>query len=168
MAGCTRTSTTTRGGRYGGLEVSLGFRLDVMGQTLASYDSGPLIQWETRILDAGGPLIPACTPKTCEDLGWECGKGDDGCGGTVDCGTCSDGKFCDSDHHCVESHPVGTTWVDPATGYEWQVTPSNNNGYGFNWQEAMDYYKGGEWLAPAHDQRTEDPDPGVCCHTDSG
>jgi len=36
----------------------------------------------------------------------------------------------------------GQTWVDPTTGYEWQVAPSDNNGYGFTWQEAIDYCKG--------------------------
>jgi len=29
-----------------------------------------------------------CTPKTCLDLGAECGNADDGCGGALDCGGC--------------------------------------------------------------------------------
>ena len=29
-----------------------------------------------------------CTPKTCEQIGVKCGKHDDGCGGTTDCGAC--------------------------------------------------------------------------------
>jgi hypothetical protein len=33
----------------------------------------------------GGPL---CTPKTCTDLGFDCGPAGDGCGGIVQCGTC--------------------------------------------------------------------------------
>ena len=33
----------------------------------------------------GGPL---CTPKTCVDLGLDCGPAADGCGGTLQCGIC--------------------------------------------------------------------------------
>ena len=38
-------------------------------------------------------------------------------------------------------NPTGGTWTDPTTGYEWQVTPSDNNGNWFTWQEAVDYCK---------------------------
>lgn len=30
----------------------------------------------------------SCVPHTCEDLEWICGNGDDGCGGTLNCGVC--------------------------------------------------------------------------------
>jgi hypothetical protein len=39
-----------------------------------------------------------CTPQTCATLGWQCGSGDDGCGGTLDCGAC-DGGPC-NEHSC--------------------------------------------------------------------
>lgn len=45
-------------------------------------------------------LYPPCKPKTCADLGWQCGSGDDGCGGTLKCASCSDGNTC-SNHKCV-------------------------------------------------------------------
>ena len=32
--------------------------------------------------------VGTCIPKTCNDV--ECGKADDGCGGTIDCGNCKD------------------------------------------------------------------------------
>lgn len=35
-----------------------------------------------------------CTPKTCEELGYTCGPNADGCGGIVDCGTCSGTDYC--------------------------------------------------------------------------
>jgi len=35
-----------------------------------------------------------CEPTTCEAAGAECGEIDDGCGGTLDCGGCSDGVAC--------------------------------------------------------------------------
>ena len=36
----------------------------------------------------------ACKPKTCAQLARSCGAGDDGCGGTLDCGACPAGTKC--------------------------------------------------------------------------
>jgi hypothetical protein len=44
-------------------------------------------------LPDGGPA-PVCIPKTCLDLGYNCGVQGDGCGGTVDCGTCTAPQYC--------------------------------------------------------------------------
>ncbi|GEM_PF-653469 len=44
---------------------------------------------------------PACTPKTCDELGAECGSVSDGCSHTLECGTCSDNLLC-SDGHCID------------------------------------------------------------------
>ncbi len=38
----------------------------------------------------GGP----CTPKTCAQLGYDCGKNGDGCGNIIDCGSCTPPEFC--------------------------------------------------------------------------
>jgi hypothetical protein len=39
-----------------------------------------------------------CTPSTCEGVGAECGQADDGCGGTLLCGTCTvEGEMCGGD-----------------------------------------------------------------------
>jgi len=38
--------------------------------------------------------IVQCTPKTCSQLGFNCGTADDGCGGTLNCGTCPVGETC--------------------------------------------------------------------------
>lgn len=35
-----------------------------------------------------------CTPKTCSQLNLNCGAVADGCGGTIDCGQCSNGQTC--------------------------------------------------------------------------
>ncbi len=48
--------------------------------------------------DEGGVC---CKPKTCADLGQECGQADDGCGGTLDCGTCEGSMLC-RDGKCVD------------------------------------------------------------------
>jgi len=48
-----------------------------------------------------GPV--SCTPVTCEARGYVCGRVDDGCGGSLSCGACKDGKYCAPDsHQCVE------------------------------------------------------------------
>jgi hypothetical protein len=36
----------------------------------------------------------ACTPKTCQSAGYTCGKNGDGCGGTLDCGSCTAPAYC--------------------------------------------------------------------------
>ena len=36
----------------------------------------------------------SCLPKTCDEEGFTCGTLDDGCGGTVECGTCTQGLAC--------------------------------------------------------------------------
>lgn len=41
----------------------------------------------------GGPGSP-CTPKTCSELGKNCGAAADGCGGIVECGECSGDEVC--------------------------------------------------------------------------
>ncbi len=35
-----------------------------------------------------------CTPRTCMDMGFECGAPDDGCGTPLDCGFCMGGSVC--------------------------------------------------------------------------
>ncbi len=35
-----------------------------------------------------------CTPKTCADLGVDCGTQSDGCGNTIDCGNCTSPDYC--------------------------------------------------------------------------
>jgi hypothetical protein len=36
----------------------------------------------------------ACTPKTCAQLNYTCGVAGDGCGGTINCGSCTSPQFC--------------------------------------------------------------------------
>jgi hypothetical protein len=57
---------------------------------------------DASIVDAVGPgfsqeaSVPAnkCTPKSCKDLGYNCGINADGCGGTNDCGVCPANQSC--------------------------------------------------------------------------
>ncbi|KAL7548197.1 hypothetical protein ACHAWF_011497 [Thalassiosira exigua] len=46
-------------------------------------------EWDELRTDKGGRL---CAPKSCSDLGKQCGEWDDGCGRTIICGMCSIGR----------------------------------------------------------------------------
>lgn len=41
-----------------------------------------------------GGSTGVCTPKTCAELGADCGYAGDGCGAVVDCGACGPGEIC--------------------------------------------------------------------------
>lgn len=41
-----------------------------------------------------GTCAASCTPRTCADLGKNCGEIDDGCGGTLSCGSCTQPETC--------------------------------------------------------------------------
>jgi hypothetical protein len=43
-----------------------------------------------------GDVATVCVPTTCLILGYTCGSVSDGCGGTLNCGTCSSGYTCTS------------------------------------------------------------------------
>ncbi len=43
----------------------------------------------------------SCTPTTCEALGFVCGSADDGCGGSLNCGSCSGNQDC-RNGQCVD------------------------------------------------------------------
>jgi hypothetical protein len=64
--------------------------------------------------DAGAE--DACAPRTCADVGVECGEAPDGCGGTAVCPPCGAGKACDDKTRtCVD--PCGpTTCADANAG----------------------------------------------------
>jgi hypothetical protein len=51
----------------------------------------------TGLQPDGGPVAP-CQPKTCADLGYDCGAAGDGCGGLLQCGT--DGGTCPAPQFC--------------------------------------------------------------------
>ena len=57
----------------------------------------------------------ACVPDTCLSLGYECGTWDDGCGGTLNCGTCSSGYSCTSGICVAEGTTPGGDEITPTT-----------------------------------------------------
>jgi hypothetical protein len=40
------------------------------------------------------PDAGSCTPRTCQELGYNCGEQGDGCGGVIQCGTCTLPQIC--------------------------------------------------------------------------
>lgn len=65
-----------------------------------------------------------CIPKTCTDLGWQCGSGKNGCGGQVDCGQCASGKVC-QDYQCKESKTCGDGYCDSTKGEDCGSCPKD-------------------------------------------
>lgn len=61
---------------------------DGCGNSCGKCPSGKVCQ--------NGKCVATCTPKTCLQLGKECGSWSDGCGGTINCGQCSSGYFCNN------------------------------------------------------------------------
>jgi len=93
------------------------------------YDGG----WHQRT------LVCVCAPKTCSELNFECGIQDDGCGGTIDCGTCISGYTCSNGICIVEgtcsdtdggiNYDVkGTVTFNDATYTDWCSTNHGSGG----------------------------------------
>src|ERR1039457_5842006 len=49
-------------------------------------------------------VCPPCTKTTCAERGYDCGTISDGCGGFIDCGTCTDPECCG----CSNNGSAGT------------------------------------------------------------
>ncbi len=82
---------------------------DIMAQDTEPADLADL---------AGGDVTPdevPCIPTGCADLGVECGAWDDGCGETLDCGTCAAYHACE-DGSCVPQPGCGDGICQPELG----------------------------------------------------
>ncbi len=84
--------------------------------TFAAFATWSQISASANLTINSGP----CTPKTCAQLGYNCGNPADGCGGTLNCGTCPSGQTC-SNNVCSAS-----------------CTPKTCSGLGFNCGSASD------------------------------
>ena len=69
------------------------FFLPALSADIISLNSGGS---ENVIISPGANIegFFSCVPDTCLSLGYSCGSWDDGCGGTLDCGTCASGYTC--------------------------------------------------------------------------
>lgn len=82
-------------------------------------DSGPGSDSDSDTTPETAGTSEGCEPTTCDDQGFACGEQDDGCGGTLECGTCDLGDC--EDGVCVfepatqfDDEPV--TWAVPDGG----------------------------------------------------
>jgi hypothetical protein len=50
----------------------------------------------------------SCVPKTCAQLGYNCGMNGDGCGGSLDCGACPSGQYCGGGGYSLCGAKTGT------------------------------------------------------------
>ncbi len=64
------------------------------------------------------PDAEACVPRTCVDLGASCGTPSDGCGHSLDCGTCTAPQGC-HDGRCVVVYHVVSGGTGTADGSSW-------------------------------------------------
>lgn len=66
---------------------------------------------------ASGSCTAMCLPKTCSELGKQCGNWDDGCGGSINCDDCAAGDschqaVCDASGTCSEILIARTCFID--------------------------------------------------------
>jgi len=67
-----------------------------------------------------------CIPKTCSDLGKQCGSWDNGCGNTINCGNCPLGQTCQNGQ-CINLAFCGNNVID--VGEQCELPNTNNNAY---------------------------------------
>jgi MYXO-CTERM domain-containing protein len=99
VTGCRKCSCGDNGGACGGstsvCETTSGNVLfgacEQCTATSGTCTAGTCQQSATPSLD---DICANCTPKTCAQLGANCGKASDGCGGVLDCGTCAAPQIC--------------------------------------------------------------------------
>lgn len=102
--GTSGHSSTDRPGREPGVDAG-------NGDSSVPWDSGPQFPDDDD-------FDPICTPKTCTQLGANCGHIDNGCGKLIDCGSCAHGETCGA----VQPNVCGSGECLPKTcadlGYE--------------------------------------------------
>jgi hypothetical protein len=82
-----------------------------------------------------------CVPTTCSDLNKNCGTVSDGCGGTLNCGTCSTGYTCNATGQCV----VTTIYYQD---FEGNFPPTGwKTGGDANWNKNISYTVNGSACA---------------------
>ncbi len=74
-----------------------GSRTGLLGPTPEHDASLDVEDAPIDVIEAGEEaegIMPLCTPRTCSQMGWNCGVNGDGCGHTIDCGTCPEPQIC--------------------------------------------------------------------------
>jgi hypothetical protein len=78
------------------IDASMDEPADAASDTGTASDAGAAIDAPLAPTDAEPDAGPDanCTPRTCHELGFDCGDSSDGCGGTLSCGTCAPPSTC--------------------------------------------------------------------------
>jgi hypothetical protein len=114
----------------------------------------------------------ACTPKSCSSLGYTCGVAGDGCGGTLDCGSCADPQYCGGGgfNQCGGSNgltPDGSVACTPKTcaalGYNCGITGDGCGGSLSCSSCTNPQYCGGGGFNQCGGNNGLTPDGGVAC-----
>ena len=69
-----------------------GFPLD--GGSGGRDEQGNVIDTDGSVITTPDGGSSACSPKTCQQLGFDCGDNADGCGGVLQCGVCNAPDVC--------------------------------------------------------------------------
>ncbi len=85
IAGCSAGAVASCGSGAPTSDFSKGEPDASMGSDGGLVNDGSLLQ---------GDGSTGCTPKTCKESGYTCGMNGDGCGGTLDCGSCTAPEYC--------------------------------------------------------------------------
>ena len=90
--GLTNTDATVDGGGVDGGHKGR----DAIADRTVSVDVPTLTQPDTGAADseAGRTSHGVCVPKTCFELGYNCGPAGDGCGNLIQCGNCTPPQTC--------------------------------------------------------------------------
>ncbi len=112
---CTGPLTVPVGASSGSVTITTSTVTSQQFVTVAASAPWSQVSASANFTDNPGP----CTPKTCSGLGFNCGSASDGCGGSLNCGTCPSGESCTGN--------VCTT-----------CTPNTCSGLGFNCGTASD------------------------------
>ena len=86
-------------------------------------------------VSADGGTVSLCTPTTCSALGYTCGPAPDGCGGLLQCGTCTAPEACGAGGFSKCGLPVG---VAPDGGSLVPCTPTTCATLGYSCGPASD------------------------------
>jgi hypothetical protein len=85
------------GALFGGALLASACGSGATSNTFGDLDAGAkpdVTLMEAGSLNTGEASTISCTPLTCQRLGYTCGQTGNGCGGMIDCGTCSANETC--------------------------------------------------------------------------
>ncbi len=105
QASSTWTWDTLHNSDSGDAQVTLNLSAGSHTVTLANREDG--FRVDKLYLTAEGDVPSGlgggsgCEPDTCASLDAACGSVSDGCGASLDCGSCANGQVCDANNQCV-------------------------------------------------------------------